>query len=85
VLIKFRQALRVEELAYAAGEVADLPAQAAIQIVRRGVAELAERERLRQPEQNRIRQPKGNRRSPSGHRFLDKAAGRSGRPPETER
>jgi hypothetical protein len=59
--IRFRQGLDIEGTHYAAGEIADLPPQIALACVRRGSAELVERERLKQPQQNRIRQSQQNR------------------------
>jgi len=62
MLVRFRQRLRLEGTDYAAGETADLSPQAAIALVRRGVAEIVEKARLRIPEQNRIRRPGQNRK-----------------------
>ena len=63
MMIRFRQRLTVDGTGYAVGDTADLPAQVALAILRRGVAEFCEAERLRQPEKNRIRKPKKNRRA----------------------
>jgi len=61
-MIRFQQRLQIDGTIYAAGDTADLPAQVALAVLRRGSAERCEAERQRQPEQNRIRKPGQNRK-----------------------
>jgi hypothetical protein len=62
--VKFLQSLTIAGHDYAAGEVADLPPQTALQCFQRGTAEPVGDDalRLQLPPRNRVRYPGKNRR-----------------------